>query len=27
MYIEGVQQGSMNLLGDWTVEADKVLVF
>jgi len=27
MYVERVQQGSMNLLGDWTVEADKVLVF
>ena len=27
LYVEGVQQGSMNLLGDLTVEEDKVLVF
>jgi len=24
---DGVQKGSMQLPGDWTVEADKVLVF
>jgi hypothetical protein len=27
MLTEGVQLGNMNLLADWTVEADKVLVF
>jgi uncharacterized protein involved in oxidation of intracellular sulfur len=27
MLIEGVRPGNMNLLADWTVEADKVLVF
>ena len=27
MFIEGVQPGNMGLLGDWSVEADKVLVF
>jgi len=25
--IEGVARGSMDLLGDWTLEADQVLVF
>jgi len=25
--IEGVEQGSMEMLGDWTLEADQVLVF
>ena len=25
--VEGVQRGSMDLLGDWTLEADQVLVF
>ena len=25
--IEGVQSGNMDLAGEWTVEADKVLVF
>jgi len=25
--IEGVEQGSMDMLGDWTLEADQVLVF
>jgi len=25
--IEGVQPGNMDLAGEWTVEADKVLVF
>jgi len=25
--IEGVERGSMDLLGDWTLEADQVLVF
>jgi sulfur relay (sulfurtransferase) complex TusBCD TusD component (DsrE family) len=27
MLIEGVQRGSIELLGTWTLEADKVLVF
>jgi len=25
--IEGVKPGNMELLGDWTIEADQVLVF
>jgi len=25
--IEGVKQGNVALLGDWTLEADQVLVF
>jgi len=25
--IEGVERGSMDVLGDWTLEADQVLVF
>lgn len=25
--IEGVQPGSLDLVGEWTLEADKVLVF
>ncbi len=25
--VEGVQQGSMDVLGAWTMEAEKVLVF
>lgn len=25
--IEGVQRGSMDLLGEWTLAADKVVVF
>jgi len=25
--VEGVQSGNMDLLGEWTVAADKVLVF
>jgi len=24
---EGVEMGSMDLLGDWTIEADQVLVY
>jgi sulfur relay (sulfurtransferase) complex TusBCD TusD component (DsrE family) len=24
---EGVEMGNMDLLGDWTMEADKVLVY
>jgi sulfur relay (sulfurtransferase) complex TusBCD TusD component (DsrE family) len=27
MLVENVQKGSMDLLGDWTLQADKVLVF
>jgi len=25
--IEGVERGSMDVLGDWTLEAEQVLVF
>jgi len=25
--IEGVERGSMDILGNWTLEADQVLVF
>lgn len=27
MLINGVQKGSMDLIGDWTLAADQVLVF
>jgi len=27
MWIEGVQRGSMDMLGDWTLEADQVIVY
>jgi len=27
MYIQGIQTGNMKLLADWTLEADKVLMF
>jgi len=27
MLVEGVQKGSMELMGDWTLAADQVLVF
>ena len=27
MLMENVQQGSMELMGDWTLDADQVLVF
>jgi hypothetical protein len=26
-FVEGVQPGNIDLLGDWTVAADKVVVF
>lgn len=27
MMVEGVQKGSMDLMGDWTLVADQVLVY
>jgi sulfur relay (sulfurtransferase) complex TusBCD TusD component (DsrE family) len=26
-FTEGVEMGSMDLLGDWTIEADQVIVY
>lgn len=27
MLVEGVKEGSMDMMGDWTVSADQVMVF